>query len=141
MICCIQTILGEDPILLPLPLLISHGLLSPNDLRTCSQDLLTRHSLELFSAGFDLLTACPTRHCPFYSVSLGAAGCGSFTRSRLHLDEGGELQGRNDTIPEYNCDFDDDSLPRDVFLERLDTYTIVVTFSLQEFGKRPVAHI
>lgn len=72
--------------------------------------------------------------CLFTTVSLEAAVCGEITRSQLHLPEGDQLVGRLEHLPEHNCNLNANFLPRDIFLQRLDSYGVVVTLELLEFG-------
>ena len=124
--------------ILPLQLLISHYLISLDEPSNCSENAPTNHSLELLSTGTSPLgppTCLYKRQCPFFAVHLTAVVCSDVTRYQTHLAEGEQLTGRVDALPEYSCDSEGDTLPRDVFLRKMDAYTVQVTFSLLEFGE------
>lgn len=121
---------------IPVPALASfyfHSLANSSD--PCPSALLGTHPLDLFTSGFTPLTPCPNRQCPFVAASLEARVCSEVTRSFLHFPEGNQLMPQPETFPEQNCLMVASSLPSDIYLGRLGTYSVTVTLELLGIGK------
>ena len=123
---------------IPTPVLLSFYLFSLRNATTnCPSELLDRHPLDLFTSGFSPLSLCFSSQCPFVSVALEASICRNFSRTAIHLpEEEDQLREQQfGLLPEKNCSVLAGDLPRNIYMGKLDSYRISVTFQLLGLGE------
>lgn len=119
----------------PLELLIPFQLLSaldqPDSCSNGDTDLLNQHHpRDLFSLGLNSLALCTSRLCSFSSIVIEAPSCAAFTRSKLFVLNMESNTSLQNTLPEANCSYMANELPGEIYLGKLETYSIIIQIAV-----------